>query len=367
MTQPDGEIPDSAIASLSAFQAKTQEDWDDEIRGKTTVPYTKFAGGWGGLLSGILGAGNNALNAITQIGTLIWKVGGSLIDDVGDFINAALSNAATALTNSGLSLAGLESALKGAFDAWFGGSSGTGTVAEFTYTIESIKDAVINGYTVTTFTSNTAGWAVPSHAEMSAVMIGGGQNGSAVTTAVGGLHGSFAAMPIDLTGITSLDIQVGTAGNRSTVRVANVTPHTGTVVSQSPAAGASGGIAGTFGLTPTNSVPGSGGNGGSSGGGGSAGTAGQPSGLALGGNGGSFGFFGGDGGDGGAVSAGSQVKCGGGGGGGGGGASSAGNTGGDGGAGGYPGGGGGGRGSGFGAASGSNGPGAPGVVWLFYR
>lgn len=256
---------------------------------------------------------------------------------------------------------------KNAFDKWFGGTSGTGTVAEFTYVIESIKDAVINGFNVVTFTSDTVNWTVPAHAEMTAVMIGGGQNGSAVTTAIGGLHGSFAAMPIDLTGITALDFQVGTAGNRSTIRVHNTTPHTGAIVAQSPVAGAAGGIAGTFGLTPTNSVPGSGGNGGSSGGGATPGTPGDPSGLASGGNGGASGFFGSSGGAGGSVSAGSQVKCGGGGGGGGGGASSAGNTGGNGGAGGYPGGGGGGRGAGFGAASGSNGPGAPGVIWIFYR
>lgn len=113
MTQPDGEVPDSAIASLSAFAAKTQEEWDDDIRGKTTVPYTKFAGGWGGLLSGILGAGNNALNAITQIGTLIWKVGGSIIDDVGDFINSALSNAGTALANAGTALGNVQATING--------------------------------------------------------------------------------------------------------------------------------------------------------------------------------------------------------------------------------------------------------------
>lgn len=108
MTQPDGEIPDSAIASLSSFAAKTQEDWDDEIRGKTTNPYTKFVSGWAGLLAGITGAANNAVNAITQIGTLIWKVGGNLIDDVGDFINSALSNASTAFANAASALGNVQ-------------------------------------------------------------------------------------------------------------------------------------------------------------------------------------------------------------------------------------------------------------------
>lgn len=113
MTQPDGEIPDKAIASLSAFAAKTQQDWDAEIRGKTTVPYNKFVSGWTGLLSGILGAGNNALNAITQIGTLIWKVGGSIIDDVGDFINGAISSAGTALANAGTALGHVQATING--------------------------------------------------------------------------------------------------------------------------------------------------------------------------------------------------------------------------------------------------------------
>lgn len=254
--------------------------------------------------------------------------------------------------------------LKGIFNGWFG-SGATGTVAEVTYTIEAIKDAVINGYTVTTFTSDSTGWTIPPHAEMTAVLIGGGQNGAFT----GGLHGSFVAMPLDLTGFTALDIQIGTAGNRSCIREAAVTPHTGTLLSQSPVHGSDGGIAGTFGLTPTNSIPGSGGNGGAAGpSSATAGTPGQASGLALGGSGGGVGPAGGNGGAGGSVSAGSQVKCGGGGGGGGGGANVVLNGGGWGGAGGYPGGAGGGGGLGWGGGpNGANGPGAPGVIWLFYR
>lgn len=252
---------------------------------------------------------------------------------------------------------------KGAFDGWFGGSSGAGTVAEFTYTFESIKDAVINGFTVTTFTSDTAAWSVPMHAEMTAVMISGGMNGSSVT---GGAHGSFLATPIDLTGITSLDIQIGTAGNLSYVREAHGTPHTGAIVAQSATQGSAGGIAGSFGLTASSSQPGSGGNGSPTSS--TSGLPGEPSALAAGGTGGASGTFGQPGTAGGAVSAGSQIKCGGGGGGGGGGATFAGNFSGAGGAGGYPGGGGGGRGTVAGGGfPGAVGPGAPGVVWLFYR
>jgi len=368
VTQPDGNIPDSAIGSLSEFAAKTQEDWDADIRGKTTVPYTKFSDGWGGLLSGILGAGNNALNAITQIGTLIWTVGGSIIDDVGDFINAALSNASTALTNAGLSLAGLESALKGAFDAWFGGTAGTGTVAEFEYTIESIKDAVINGYNVITFTSDEVAWSVPAHAEMHIAAIGGGQNGGG-GGGTGGLHGSFLSSLVDVTGVSAFDIQIGTAGNKSYVREAAGTAHTGAVILESLLHGSSGGITNSLGqLTGTTSLPGSGGNGGSGGPSGTNATSGQSTVLASGGAAGGAGPAGGNGSAGGSVSAGSLIKCGGAGGGGGGRATAIFNGGGWGGSGGYPGGGGGAAGTGWsGGPNGAAGPGAPGVVWIYYR
>ncbi|MGC7317751.1 hypothetical protein [Mycobacteroides abscessus] len=39
-------------------------------------------------------------------------------------------------------------------NGWFGGSSATGTPAEVQTTIETIKQAVINGYTVDTITSS---------------------------------------------------------------------------------------------------------------------------------------------------------------------------------------------------------------------
>jgi hypothetical protein len=42
VTQPDGEIPDSAIESLAAFAAKTQEEWEDELTLKVRDPFEKF-------------------------------------------------------------------------------------------------------------------------------------------------------------------------------------------------------------------------------------------------------------------------------------------------------------------------------------
>lgn len=43
MTQPDGEIPDSAIASLHDLSVKTQEDWEEELRLKVRDPFEKFS------------------------------------------------------------------------------------------------------------------------------------------------------------------------------------------------------------------------------------------------------------------------------------------------------------------------------------
>lgn len=262
------------------------------------------------------------------------------------------------------------------WNGWFG-SGGTGAPAQTQYVIESIKDAVINGYTVHTVTSNETNWAVPSHTEMIAILIGGGMpgstggssaGGSLVAPAAGGLDGSYIAQPIDLTGITALDMQVGTAGNKSYIRVANATPHTGAVVLSSPAAGSPGGIASQLGYTTTSSTPGRGGQGEGGGSGHQPATAGTSTPSATGGAiGGNNGVYGLPGGAGGTVSAGATTKCGGAGGGGGGAGVFIFNTGGTGGAGGYPGGGGGGGGCGINVAGASGGPGAPGVIWLFYR
>lgn len=257
---------------------------------------------------------------------------------------------------------------KGAFDKWFGGTSGTGTVAEFEYVIESIRDAVINGYLVTAFTSDAVAWPVASAVDWNAALIGGGQN---ATGGTGGLHGSFIARPLDMAGVTAIDVQIGTAGNLTTIRVAATPPHTGAILAQSAPHGTSGGVAlqgGLYGLSPTNSLPGSGGDGGSGGPGGTEATPGENSALATGGARGAAGNFGANGQPGGSVSAGSQIKCGGAGGGGGGRANVVLNGGGDGGAGGYPGGGGGGRGAGWGGGpNGLLGPGAPGVAFVMRK
>ncbi|SHT26994.1 Uncharacterised protein [Mycobacteroides abscessus subsp. abscessus] len=313
----------------------------------------------------------------------------------GQFAQSMISGLANALSNlvDGLNKVGadLGNVIKGLFDGWFGGG-GTGAPQEVQYTIQAIKDAVVNGYTVTTFTSSQVNWAKPQCTEMVAVLIGGGQNGADGVDgpqgpgSLGGLHGSYIVQQLVVADLPSaFDVQVGTAGNRSYVRAANGS-HTGAVIVESGPHGSSGGTATTFGYAGTASQPGGGGfgaAGGNSVGGRDAtpGGPGGPSTAAAGGTAGAAGVntgAGGDGGAGGNVSAAALTKCGGGGGGGGGrggpGAAfqRAGN-GGRGGPGGYPGGGGGaggGRGVNETYGSGSQGPagpGATGVVWLFYR
>ncbi len=119
---------------------------------------------------------------------------------------------------------------RGIFNGWFG-SGATGTVFEVTYTIESIKDAVVNGYTVHTITSDEVNWVVPSPlpAEFNVGMFSGGKTGNNGSSGgggggIGGLHGSYIVHRVDLTGITALDTRIATAGNLSYVREHNATP-----------------------------------------------------------------------------------------------------------------------------------------------
>lgn len=287
---------------------------------------------------------------------------GNVVATVGD----VFENAFTAVSNWGADVVAGFAAI---FNGWFGGG-GTGTAAEVTYTVEAIKDAVINGETVTTFAFDEVNWAVPAHTTCTAILIGGGQNGGGGgdfnlggVGGAGGLHGSFKGVAIDLTGITHLDIKIGAAGQLSYIREAHSTPHTGTLVVESAPHGSVGGISTTYGYSPTTSLPGSGGAGATGSG---LGVVGISTPAAAGGGGGGSGFWGGPGGAGGSVSAGASTKCGGAGGGGGGSALNAFQLGGTGGPGGYPGGGAGGGGTGR-NNGGPPGGGAPGVVWLFYK
>ncbi|WP_158636077.1 hypothetical protein [Tsukamurella sputi] len=305
-------------------------------------------------------------------------------------INAFLgvrTKAVTAQTAADSAKSDLGDVITGIFNGWFG-SGGTGSTAQAQQTIEAIKTAVLNGWTVQTVTS-TATWTRPAGlTDCVAVLVGSGKNGANGNSyndiAIGGLGGGFIAQSLDINSIpSSLTITVGTNGAVTSF---------GSLVSTTPG---NGGIANEFGYAATSSLPGNGGNGGrgyfynqgtSTPAPGSAGTVGGASALGAGGTAGGYssGSAGGAGGAGGAVSAGTPTKSGGGGGGGGaGGSNSAGDSsspgigntgrnGGNGGNGGYPGGGGGaGGGGGWGGyGSGSNGTGgtgAQGVAWIFTK
>lgn len=296
-----------------------------------------------------------------------------LVDDLNDAFSGLASSAAnlSALGNK------VGDGFKAMFNKWLNRTDGTGTVAEVEQVVESIRDAVLNGYTVHTITANETNYPVPSHTECIGIAVGGGlpglggTNGGSTIGRAGGFSGSYIAQPLNLTGITAIDTQIGTQGNKSYVRVANTTtPHTGAVILVSPDHGSIGGIATPLGYTLTTSTPGKGGNGGGMGTGRDLPQAGESSAVAAGGApGGNNGTWGTPGQPGGSVSAGSATKCGGAGGGGGGAAVQTLNTGGAGGDGGYPGGGGGAGGNCSGTPNqvGAGGAGAIGVVWLFFR
>lgn len=279
---------------------------------------------------------------------------------------------------------------KGIFNGWNGGTSGTGTPAEVQQTIEAIKQAVVAGYTVDTFTSNGT-WNKPANlTEFYGIVIGGGGkggNGSANTSnalatgGVGALSGGYIAQQVDPASVpSSVSVTIGPAA--TTPGTNGGITSIGSLVSSVPDGN---GVSALTGYMATSSKPGNGGKGGNGASGATtSGDAGQSSaigtggkaGAGVGGTGASGNQTGNAGGAGANVSLTGSTKCGGGGGGGGGGAQGAGSgtsKGGAGGNGGYPGGasgGGGGasRGGSFGAANGgAAGTPANGVAFIIWK
>lgn len=97
MTQPDGLFPDTSANydSLAALAAKTQEEWENDLKGKTADPFLKFLSGMFGGLPADLQAGIDYTRAlltalartILNIPTAIYDTVESAAKAVGDFVN----------------------------------------------------------------------------------------------------------------------------------------------------------------------------------------------------------------------------------------------------------------------------------------
>lgn len=287
---------------------------------------------------------------------------------------------------------------KAIFNGWFG-SGAHGTPNEVRQTVEAIKVAVSNGYTLQTVTVNGA-FTIPACTELNGIVIGAGDNGAyggvgagASQNKSGGVHGHggpYVFKSIDLsvyppgTVLTNV-VGAGPSGSGAAGGVSQIKDAGGTVLVSS-AAGL-GGISLPQGLMSTTSSAGDGGDGGDavtpSSGSATAtdGTAGKSTGVANGGTGGNSRVgtgagsgSGGAGTNGGAGQYSNVPMCGGAGGGGGGGCSTISSLwaayGGTGGNGGFPGGGGGGSGAAAGGiAPGTNayGIGANGIIAYLYK
>ena len=323
-----GNIPQNAIAGLGGVLGGL-------------LPKTD----WTSFLNGFKAAGNNGTAPST---------GSSLIDEVINSFLGVLTKAVTAQASADTANADLGDVVKGIWDGWFG-TGGSGAPAEAQQTIEAIKVAIENGWTVTTYTSN-ATWTKPANLrECVVIAIGRGQDGqSGRGTREGGLGGGYLAQALDVASIpNSVAITIGAPTSF------------GSLVVTTPGQG---GIAGEFGYALTASNPGKGGNGAPQDNS-TLPTAGDGTPLAAVGAAGTG--TGGAGQNGASVSTSTPTKCGGAGGGGGrGGGGNLGNPGGGkGGNGGFPGGGGagGGQGGAYGAPNGAGGTGANGCMWVLTK
>lgn len=294
-------------------------------------------------------------------------------DDVNAQVTSFFGNPGTSIL--ALVPVVVENLITGIFSGWFGSAPDESTPERANYTIRAIKDAVLNGYIVSTFTSSGVFTVTDRMTELVAICVGGGRTGSSGVWSpygaggAGGVGGGYQVYTLDvseiLDGESSVDVPV-------TIAAENGDTSFGSFAASFPGAG---GIASPYGFTPTSSSPGAGGAGGTSIPAGSGlynpapGAAGEPSAVAAGGLGGAPRSRGGNGNS---ADPAAVTKSGGSGAGGGGSASDllSGNKGGAGGNGGYPGGGGGGgggAGGGAGAAPGAGGYGAPGVFFALRK
>lgn len=190
--------------------------------------------------------------------------------------------------------------MSGIVNGWFGGNGTVGDPQEVQYTVESIKQAIINGYTVDTIVTSGS-YTVPQCTELGVILIGGGENGQngrlGNGRALGGRGGGYTTLMLDAPALVgkTLSVTIGASGSATTVKDGSTT-----LLSVSP--GYEGGIStGVWGFGPTTSGPGAGGEGGlgRTQASGSSGSPGQGTPLASGGTAGNYNASG-DGGNGGA-------------------------------------------------------------------
>lgn len=359
-----GGVATTATNLFGQFAGKIADDNDAttvENPADVNAQVTSFFGNPGtSILDLIFGALISALGGIPIIGGAIQSLAGWM-NGTHDTANEALDTTVSVIT--------------GIFSGWFGSAPDESTPERANYTIRAIKDAVLNGYIVSTFTSSGVFTVTDQMTELVVICVGGGRTGSSGVWSpygaggAGGVGGGYQVYTLDvseiLDGESSVDVPV-------TIAAENGDTSFGSFAASFPGAG---GIASPYGFTPTSSSPGAGGAGGTSIPAGSGfynpapGAAGEPSAVAAGGLGGAPRSRGGNGNS---ADPAAVTKSGGSGAGGGGSASDllSGNKGGAGGNGGYPGGGGGGgggAGGGAGAAPGAGGYGAPGVFFALRK
>lgn len=322
----------------------TGDDAADLLGALTSIPQQAVAG-LQGALSSISSYVQDLVNAILRAIRGIPVVGGTLADiiaEIGGLQQKAVeakADASAAQTTAVAVRDDLGTTIAGIWDGWFG-SGGSGSPAQAQQTIEAIKVAVLNGFTVEAFTSG-ATWnrdTAAIYTEFYAVCIGGGNRGQTGGTSnstnaasanggVRGLGGGFLSQQIADSDIpTSVIWTIGQAAS-SPGGIGTRTSF-GSLAQSSPG---SGGISTPGGgYAATSSMPGDGADGGSagytassgSGGYSTPGQAGGASALGTAGSGGSAGSGGGTSGAGtagGAAPVTGPTKSGGGGGGGGGG------------------------------------------------
>lgn len=135
MTQPDGATPSNAITALSSFAAKTQDDWEAEIKAPYTHTYTNVLEG---LFGGIVHAGSLALSIVSEVVRAILGLDpttffvsieqalASLTHFFGQIINGFVGIFSGAVGVAGKTVTDIFSAIGGFYAALLTGLTGAG-------------------------------------------------------------------------------------------------------------------------------------------------------------------------------------------------------------------------------------------------